>query len=247
MKEFEKDYTGQNLKDYASAGQQGASDVKRNIIKKRRLIRIGGDKADGYNNRVYSGEDWEASYKGALMRCVWDYNEHALVELIVEGDFAQASVWDINTHGFREAHFAVFPQELVEIPLKATVPEYICPQCNWMSYTIYEEDRIDTRPGKDVGNGKSGTDADPHQGLHNSELSTKRQQIIRSPKGYHFCEHGREQCVPGIVLDPFMGSGTTALTALMNGRNFIGIELNPDYIDIATKRIDPYHNNKRLF
>jgi len=39
------------------------------------------------------------------------------------------------------------------------------------------------------------------------------------------------------VLDPFMGSGTTGKMALMNGRNFIGIELDPDYFKIAQKRI----------
>lgn len=41
----------------------------------------------------------------------------------------------------------------------------------------------------------------------------------------------------GIVLDPFIGSGTTAVVAQNLGRDFIGIELNPEYIAIAEKRI----------
>lgn len=41
----------------------------------------------------------------------------------------------------------------------------------------------------------------------------------------------------GTVLDPFFGSGTTGLVALQEERNAIGIELNPDYIAIARKRI----------
>ena len=41
----------------------------------------------------------------------------------------------------------------------------------------------------------------------------------------------------GIVLDPFLGSGTTALAAKMLGRNFIGIEKNPEYIKIAERRL----------
>jgi len=41
----------------------------------------------------------------------------------------------------------------------------------------------------------------------------------------------------GIVLDPFMGSGTTAIMAKKLGRNYIGIELNPEYIKIAETRI----------
>lgn len=42
---------------------------------------------------------------------------------------------------------------------------------------------------------------------------------------------------PGIVLDPFLGSGTTALAAEQHGRNWIGIELNPDYAQLAEKRL----------
>lgn len=41
----------------------------------------------------------------------------------------------------------------------------------------------------------------------------------------------------GIVLDPFMGAGTTALVAMSHGRKFIGLELNPKYIKIANKRL----------
>ncbi len=45
-------------------------------------------------------------------------------------------------------------------------------------------------------------------------------------------------CPPGgLVLDPFMGSGTTALVARSLGRNFIGSELNAEYIEIAEKRL----------
>jgi DNA modification methylase len=41
----------------------------------------------------------------------------------------------------------------------------------------------------------------------------------------------------GIVLDPFMGAGTTGLVAKRNNRNYIGIELNTEYIKIAEQRI----------
>lgn len=41
-----------------------------------------------------------------------------------------------------------------------------------------------------------------------------------------------------IVLDPFMGSGTTGKMAILNGRNFIGIELSPKYFETAKQRID---------
>lgn len=44
----------------------------------------------------------------------------------------------------------------------------------------------------------------------------------------------------GIVLDPFMGAGTTALVAKRTNRNYIGFELNQDYIDIANNRLYKY-------
>ena len=76
------------------------------------------------------------------------------------------TVWDISLGKFRDAHFAVFPEELVK----------------------------------------------------NCILASSREQDI--------------------VLDPFMGSGTTAYVAKKNGRNYLGIELVPKYIKIAEKRLD---------
>jgi len=42
----------------------------------------------------------------------------------------------------------------------------------------------------------------------------------------------------GVVLDPFMGSGTTGIACLLEGREFIGIEREPDYMEIARRRIE---------
>ena len=41
----------------------------------------------------------------------------------------------------------------------------------------------------------------------------------------------------GIILDPFMGSGTAAIVARKLNRKYIGFELNPEYIQIADKRL----------
>lgn len=55
-------------------------------------------------------------------------------------------------------------------------------------------------------------------------------------------------CVPagcppgGIVLDPFMGAGTTAAVALKHGRHYIGVELNSDYIPLVEERIREIQN-----
>ena len=74
-------------------------------------------------------------------------------------------VWEIPTQPFSGAHFAAYPEALLEPPMKAGCP-----------------------------------------------------------KG-------------GIVLDPFMGSGTTAVVARKLGRSYVGIELNPKYIALAEKRL----------
>lgn len=42
---------------------------------------------------------------------------------------------------------------------------------------------------------------------------------------------------PGIVLDMFAGSGTTLVVAKKLGRNFVGIELNPEYVKISKQRL----------
>ena len=48
------------------------------------------------------------------------------------------------------------------------------------------------------------------------------------------------------VLDPFMGSGTTGVACANSDRRFIGVEVNPDYFDIACKRIDAAQRQERL-
>jgi len=67
-----------------------------------------------------------------------------------------------------------------------------------------------------------------------------------SYKGAHFAVYPPElierpilsTCPPnGIVIDPFMGSGTTAVVARNNGRKYIGCELNPEYAALSEKRI----------
>ena len=50
-----------------------------------------------------------------------------------------------------------------------------------------------------------------------------------------------------IILDPFMGSGTTAIAAKKLKRNFIGIELSPDYVKMSEERLLNFLNNPELF
>ncbi|MBB5046846.1 DNA modification methylase [Rhodopseudomonas rhenobacensis] len=53
---------------------------------------------------------------------------------------------------------------------------------------------------------------------------------------------------PGdVVLDPFMGSGTTGVAAVKMGRPFVGIEIEPRFFDIACERIATAERDLRLF
>ena len=74
-------------------------------------------------------------------------------------------------------------------------------------------------------------------------------------KGAHFAVYPPEliekpvlaTCPPdGIVIDPFMGSGTTGQVAVDNGRKYIGFELNADYAELAEKRISDHLNKNML-
>ena len=50
----------------------------------------------------------------------------------------------------------------------------------------------------------------------------------------------------GVVLDPFMGSGSTGCAAVQEGRDFIGIELDADYVEIARRRIEHWAHKDDL-
>jgi site-specific DNA-methyltransferase (adenine-specific) len=50
-----------------------------------------------------------------------------------------------------------------------------------------------------------------------------------------------------VVLDPFLGSGTTSLAAIKNGRNYVGYDTNKKYVELADKRVAEYTNQTKLF
>lgn len=66
-----------------------------------------------------------------------------------------------------------------------------------------------------------------------AHFATYPEQLIWSPIDAG-CPQG------GIVLDPFMGAGTTAIVALKQNKHYIGIDINQDYIKIAQNRIRSY-------
>ncbi len=99
-----------------------------------------------------------------------------------------------------------------------------------------------------------GTGLSPHTGLTKSyEKKNKRSvwTVNKKPyKGAHFATYPPELIEPcilsgsekgDIILDPFMGSGTTAAVAKSLGRDYIGCELHENYGDLIKKRVSEYH------
>lgn len=95
--------------------------------------------------------------------------------------------------------------------------------------------------------GQKGTGQENFVHINQDRLKRTVWKISTKPfKEAHFATYPEALCeIPlkagcldgGIVLDPFMGSGTTGIAALKQNKAFIGIELNQDYVKIAVDRI----------
>jgi DNA modification methylase len=148
------------------------------------------------------------------------------------------TVWTIATKPFPKAHFATFPEALVEPCILAGTSERgVCPKCGkaWErqvgKQTIYLSNAA--KAGTTALAGKGHTSSQVREN-HDIRLGpcTQTETIGWLPSCQCSCDP-----VPAVVLDPFFGAGTTGLVAKKLGRCFIGIELNGAYIGMAQKRI----------
>jgi len=139
------------------------------------------------------------------------------------------AVWKIPTKPFPEAHFAVYPEKLIEPMIKAGCPRYVCKKCGKARVKIINRDVDALRVNRDK------RDGDNDRAIGGVYQKFMEENPIKF-KGYTDCgcNAGFEG---GIVLDPFMGAGTTAVVAKKLGRQYLGIEIKQEYIDMANKRI----------
>ena len=143
------------------------------------------------------------------------------------------NVWQISTQGRPEAHFATFPDELPRKCILAGTSEHgVCANCGapWRRITA-THDR-NGRLGKgyhdhtdDLGRGQ--------RGVFSADGAPTRQTVGWQPG----CECNAAR-IPATVLDCFVGSGTTVAVAQSLGRKGIGLDLNPDYLAVARKRLE---------
>lgn len=156
--------------------------------------------------------------------------EHSMAGAYAKPTRNRRSVWTVTTKPYSGAHFAVMPPDLVEPCIKAGCPEQCCSVCGAGYERITQRDRAATRPGKATKTtGDSLVDGNRDPQRHITTVST----LGWAPA----CDCAASGTMPGTVLDPFAGSGTTLAVAAELGRSGIGCELNPEYIELAEQRI----------
>ncbi len=150
------------------------------------------------------------------------------------------SVWTVPTQAYPEAHFATYPEALPEVGIKAGTSERgACPRCGagWVRVveksggTIGKGSWVDHTQDKEKGvsrrTGVKGSGQENYNSYRISELGWEPT-----------CDCDAGEPVPCVVLDPFNGSGTTGAVAVRLGRDYVGIDLNAEYLKLAEKRIE---------
>lgn len=165
-----------------------------------------------------------------------------------DGTRNRRSVWSITTKGFSGAHFAVFPPELVEpCVLAGTSAGGACPECGAPYKRVLEagaplidQQRASDGDANSEYHGEAVKDYEGTGAENASEVKARILEGMRERKTVGWwptCDHDSGEPVPQLVLDTFTGSGTTGMVALRHSRDFVGTELNPEYAQMARKRI----------
>ncbi len=148
-------------------------------------------------------------------------------------------VFCINPQAYPDSHYATFPEKLVEPCIKVGTSEKgCCPKCGAQWARIVDKpesiSRTDTYKGKHE-------KVDSQFSHHRIQMFTKAGREAGLPHDnptlptttlgwLPTCKCGIKETVPAVVLDPFCGTATVCAVAAKLGRNYIGIELNPDYV-----------------
>lgn len=139
------------------------------------------------------------------------------------------SVWTIATTSGMAGHYATFPPKLVERMILAGCPHKTCGKCGapWVreyKKTGHVNGREPAHAANNTPTKVDSTGWKPTWRLTGNWIPT--------------CKCETTETVPGIVLDPFMGSGTTARVAVGLGRDYLGCDLNADYVTKALKSLE---------
>jgi DNA modification methylase len=150
------------------------------------------------------------------------------------------SVWEIATQPYPGAHFAVFPEKLVEPCILAGTSEWgCCPECRAPWERVVEQRLEPTRKAaKTFVVDDRDANADANDQGSNRQKDGHKPGYIRADVTLGWrstCDHQAEP-VPCRVLDPFAGSGTVGLVAERLGRHSVLIDASEDYCEMARER-----------
>ncbi len=143
-------------------------------------------------------------------------------------------LWRLPTAGYVGAHYATYPTALPERLIKAMCPGRVCTTCGQPSERI-----VVTAPSARRVGGVRERD----RGGRGRKDSAAAVETDRVTTGWSDCGH--DSWRPGIVLDPFAGSGTTLAVAQGLGRSSIGIDLDGRNADLAVERGGMFVNVKQ--
>ena len=199
----------------------------------------GSDRVPGKTNgpmKAVGGKDWQSNMAGSGLKNKGHKGYFDKDGNPICGSTAnRKSVWKINTKPYKGAHFATFPPELPELCIKAGTSEYgECLECGkaW--------ERVIEVSGGTIGKSWNNHKNDSIVGQRVENKAKGGHGYKRENKGWNSTCNCDAEITPQIVLDPFFGSGTTGWMAQRLGRKWIGIELNPEYIELAEKRFVQY-------
>jgi DNA modification methylase len=158
------------------------------------------------------------------------------------------SVWNINVKAYRGAHFAVFPDTLVEPCLFAGTSEHgCCIVCGTPYRRIVEKGEPDAEwqklCGADSEGEYHGVATKDYASAGAQNASATKARILagmreRKTVGWEKqCRCETDEVCPCTVLDPFAGSGTVGEVAIKHGRNAVLVELNASYCELIRDRV----------
>jgi hypothetical protein len=164
-----------------------------------------------------------------------------------EGGRNKRSVWTCTTQPFPEAHFATFPEKLIEpCILAGTSEKGCCVECGASWERIIKKGEVKEHPQRlnRSNDAKQFHVSDNEYGEGGSLGRMRESQTI----GWQPTCKCNAETKPCVVLDPFFGSGTTGIVAYKHNRKFIGIDLSETYLkDIAVPRIERETRQRKLF
>jgi DNA modification methylase len=211
--------------------QQGSARVPGKTNGNMKAVKFGGNKAEGYGTRIHSGKEWNPQQGGGGTGFKnHSGNYDASGNLIGGGMANKKSVWTVPTYPFKAAHFATFPEQLIVDCIKAGSSEHGCCDACGAPYERVTEKTYKHHQNW-YGNKQSvrnsrGKAGNSYNELINSETTGWAPTCT--------CNAG---ITPALVLDPFSGAATTALVARKLGRDYVAIELNPEYINLSHQRL----------